>query len=129
MSNPTTPPTVATPISWDDAQIMIQAYRTKFPDTLVNELNQRLDGFRIPVTEVVKIIQSIPLEPYSGTQETYTYCKDIFIMPAVRPSDTDPLIEVFTLVVAGIDADNKLIKSAVYEYLRPCPPICPSNFI
>jgi hypothetical protein len=128
MSNPSNPNN-AIPISWDEAEEMIQAYRTKFPNTLLNEFNQRLDGFRIPVTEVVKIIQGIPLEPYSGPQETYSYCKDIFMMPAVRPSDTDPEVEVFTIVVAGIDADNKIMKGAVYEYMRACPPICPTNFI
>jgi hypothetical protein len=128
MTNPTNTPEEAQPISWDDALVMIQAYRTKFPDTLVNEFNQRLDGFRIPVTEMLKIIQSIPLLPYSGTQETYTFCKDIFMMPAVRPSETDPEVKVFTLIVAGIDADNKIIKHTVFEYLRPCPPKCPVNF-
>ncbi len=126
MTTPNTPE--AQPISWDEAQIMIQSYRTKFPNTLVNEDNQRLDGFRIPVTEIVKIIQSMPLVPHTGPQEAYTYCKDIFMMPAVRVSDTDPEVEVFTLVVAGIDADNKIIKNAVYEYVRPCPWFCPTNF-
>ncbi|WP_421753544.1 hypothetical protein [Croceimicrobium sp.] len=47
--------------------------------------------------------------------------KKLFMICALR-GDTD--VQQFTMVLAGVDEDGKLVCDPAYEYLEPCPSNC-----
>ncbi len=56
-----------------------------------------------------------------------TGIKDVIFYFALRPGDLNKpqSDQYFTLILAGIDADNKVMTSKILEHLIPCPLSCP----
>lgn len=88
-----------------------------------------LKGWRLELDSIKSLLNPSPL---SGIAPA----KELLLMPALSPADnTGGCINpgrYLTLIVAGIDANNNIIrksdgKADLYEYLKPCPNNCPKK--
>ncbi|MBL0911439.1 MAG: hypothetical protein IBJ09_03620 [Bacteroidia bacterium] len=88
-----------------------------------------LKGWRLELDSIKSLLNPSPM---SGIAPA----KELLLIPALRPSDNpgsciDPG-RYLTLIVAGIDANNNIIRKSdgradLYEYLKPCPNNCPKK--
>lgn len=116
-------------IPWDDpnapvdASRMIDDYQNNVDIQLqvpVSGSDERLDGFTIDVDHIEAIINQ-ELDP--GRE-----IRKIFIMMGVRPMDVGQSTQYPTIIVGGIDDQNNLVTSKVFDYNEPCPQACPNNW-
>ncbi|MGQ3012486.1 MAG: hypothetical protein ACT6QS_02160 [Flavobacteriales bacterium] len=88
-----------------------------------------LKGWRLELDSIKSLLNPSPM---SGIAPA----KELLLMPALSPADNSGGCinpgRYLTLIVAGIDANNNIIrksdgKADLYEYLKPCPNNCPKK--
>jgi hypothetical protein len=114
------------PIPWNIVKLMQEKYLIN-PDALKIQTDEGvsvLKGLSIDAQHVQNLLEGKNNEGIV-VQAPAT---QLFLMLGVRDQDLNkpPTEQFFTIVVAGIDAQNNLLTASVYDNLSSCPSICPN---
>jgi hypothetical protein len=106
-------------LNWLDAEKMLKSYQQNSRALLKDPVAGApiLKGFRVDKAEVDFILNNSDVI-------------GLIIMPAVNLSDiAKPEAEqVFTMILAGTDAQGNIVENAVVDYMSSCPTNCPKNY-
>jgi hypothetical protein len=116
----------SSPIPWNIVKLMQEKYLIN-PDALKIQTNEGvsvLKGLSIDAQHVQNLLEGKNNEGVV-VQAPAT---QLFLMLGVREQDMNkpPTEQFFTIVVAGIDDQNNLLISSLYDNLLPCPSNCPN---